>query len=302
MENIYDISVVIPSYNSKETITQCLNSVLNQNYKETYEIIVVDSSDDDTPAIVKSHFPNVKLIHFHKKTDPGTARNTGANSAKGHILAFIDSDCIASIDWLRQIKQRHDEGYSAVGGAVLNANPHSIISWASYIIEFSSVFPNGEGIRLVSHIPSCNISYKAKLFKLYKGFSSTMYPGEDRLFNWKLYMNKESILFDPNIIVSHYHRESIFPYIHHQIRKGSVTVKLRYKMGKSDSIIVKNKIIAFCALPFLLIIKGCLNIYRLLKWKPNIILSLPLYLPAFCLGLFFWGFGFIKEVNCQNME
>jgi len=71
------ISVIIPSYNSNKTIEKCLNSILNQTYSDEYEIIVVDSSIDNTSDIVKNKFKDVKLAHLKKKTDPGTARNLG---------------------------------------------------------------------------------------------------------------------------------------------------------------------------------------------------------------------------------
>ena len=48
MSNNNSICIVIPSYNSKKTINQCLNSVLNQSFRDVQKVIVVDSSDDGT--------------------------------------------------------------------------------------------------------------------------------------------------------------------------------------------------------------------------------------------------------------
>ena len=80
------ISVVIPSYNSRHTIESCLNSLLNQSYKGEYEIILADSSVDNTLGIVRERFPQVKLIHFEQKTDPGTARNHGVQQSRGELI------------------------------------------------------------------------------------------------------------------------------------------------------------------------------------------------------------------------
>lgn len=55
------VSVVIPSYNSAKTIRDCLRAVLDQT-RPAEEVIVVDSSDDETPEIIRGQFSQVKLI------------------------------------------------------------------------------------------------------------------------------------------------------------------------------------------------------------------------------------------------
>ena len=81
MKSHSSISIVIPSYNSKQTINQCLNSVLNQSYQGIQEVIIVDSSDDGTDDVIRQLFPSVKLIHLPKKTFPGAALNMGVRVA-----------------------------------------------------------------------------------------------------------------------------------------------------------------------------------------------------------------------------
>jgi glycosyltransferase involved in cell wall biosynthesis len=71
------ISVVIPSYNSGLTIRHCLDSVLGQSGPEDREVILVDSSTDGTDRIVTREYPDVRLFHLARKTDPGSARNIG---------------------------------------------------------------------------------------------------------------------------------------------------------------------------------------------------------------------------------
>jgi glycosyltransferase involved in cell wall biosynthesis len=295
MKGNHFISVIIPSYNSRKTISLCLNSVLNQSYIGAYEVILVDSSNDDTPAFIQLNYPSVKLIHFEEKTDPGTARNTGVDYAKGGILAFVDSDCIASNNWLRKIIRRHEEGYDVVGGSVVNGLPHSLFSWASYIIEFNRWFPTGE-VRLESHIPTCNISYNTKVFKRYKGFSR-MYPVEDHLFNYTLYEDRIKILFDSNISVVHCHGHNIGSFVKHQIRRGRGAAIIRREIRQFDTFIVDSKFATVTAVPILLVLKGFSNIYKLIRWKLRLILIIPVCFPLVCLGLMSWGVGFVQEVT-----
>src|SRR5437868_9362423 len=79
-------SVIVPSYRSAPTIGACLTALLRQDLAQPYEIIVVDSSPDETPALVGRDFPQVRLIHRAQQTDPALARNLGAEQAHGEIL------------------------------------------------------------------------------------------------------------------------------------------------------------------------------------------------------------------------
>ena len=57
------ISVIIPTYNSSSTIKKALDSVFDQSYEGEYEVIVVDSSKDDTPWIVKQ-YPAILIQNY----------------------------------------------------------------------------------------------------------------------------------------------------------------------------------------------------------------------------------------------
>src|SRR3989304_5559962 len=92
VSNIY-ISVIIPSYNSSQTVEACLQSVLNQKTKVNYEVLVVDSSTDNTLKILKRYVSKIRFLHFLKRCDVGTARNIGIKNVKADIIVFIDADC-----------------------------------------------------------------------------------------------------------------------------------------------------------------------------------------------------------------
>ncbi|MBU3142588.1 glycosyltransferase family 2 protein [Clostridium sp. CF012] len=90
------VSVVIPYYNSRDTILRALNSVKNQSFKD-YEIIVVnDGSKDDSEEIVKLYISNNKELRIKSLNQtnrgPSVARNNGIKAANGEYIAFLDSD------------------------------------------------------------------------------------------------------------------------------------------------------------------------------------------------------------------
>jgi glycosyltransferase involved in cell wall biosynthesis len=103
------VSVVIPTYNRKESLKKTLESLFNQTYpKNNYEIIVCDDkSTDGTENVVKElmKVSPCELRYFKVKgkyKGPGPARNVGIENARGEIIGFTDDDCIAAPTWIEQ--------------------------------------------------------------------------------------------------------------------------------------------------------------------------------------------------------
>jgi len=87
------ISVVIPAFNRQDTISYCLDSVLNQTYKDLEIIVVDDCSIDSTVSIVRSHpDTRVNCVVLEKNSGAQAARNRGILEAKSDWIAFQDSD------------------------------------------------------------------------------------------------------------------------------------------------------------------------------------------------------------------
>jgi len=95
------VSVIIPTYNRAVFLNQAIESVLNQTYKDFELIIVDDGSTDDTKKIVGNfEDPRIEYIYQQNQKLP-SARNTGAKSASGKYLAFLDDDDLFSSEKLK---------------------------------------------------------------------------------------------------------------------------------------------------------------------------------------------------------
>lgn len=94
------ISVIIPVYNSSNSLRNCLKALSQQTYPASkYEVIVVDNaSDEDIKEVVK----NFQFVHLVREETVGSyaARNRGIKVALGEFLAFTDADCIPHQNWL----------------------------------------------------------------------------------------------------------------------------------------------------------------------------------------------------------
>lgn len=88
------VSVVVPVYNVEKYLRQCLDSVINQDYKDIEIIIVDDESTDNSGIICDEYAEKYSFIEVvHKKNGGlGFARNTGIEKARGEYIIFVDSD------------------------------------------------------------------------------------------------------------------------------------------------------------------------------------------------------------------
>ena len=87
------VSVIIPVYNSSKYVLECLNSVLNQTYKNLEIIVIDDKSTDNSVEIIETiKDKRIKLIKQEKNLGVALTRNRGIEEATGSYLCFIDSD------------------------------------------------------------------------------------------------------------------------------------------------------------------------------------------------------------------
>lgn len=86
------ISVIIPAYNAQKTIYRCLESILNQTYRNIEAIVVNDGSSDDTENICRQFEDERVRIVNQKNQGVSQARNTGIALAQGKYICFVDSD------------------------------------------------------------------------------------------------------------------------------------------------------------------------------------------------------------------
>ena len=87
------ISVILNVYNGEKYINKCIDSVINQTYKNIEILVINDGSTDNTVNIVKKYKDKrIKLINNKKNLGLALSRNVGIDNAKGRYLYFVDID------------------------------------------------------------------------------------------------------------------------------------------------------------------------------------------------------------------
>ena len=179
-------SVIVPTYQRAATLAGCLDALGAQTLeRDRFEVVVVDDGSAEPPRQVVGHAAGALDIRLIEQANagPASARNAGANAARGAYVVFTDDDCRPDPGWLRALDvmtARHPG--CAVGGRVVNALGDGLYSTASqllieFLYEYYNVDETGGRFFVTS-----NLALPTETFRRIGGFD-TSFPlaaGEDR--------------------------------------------------------------------------------------------------------------------------
>ena len=208
------ISVIVPVYNVEKYLRQCLDSVVNQSYRDTEVLVVDDGSTDGSGEICDEYQTDSRVQVYHTDNHGlSAARNYALDRAHGNYIAFIDSD-----DWFEETALQTFLTIAQNTGADIVACQF----YQEYVDK--SVDPSGfdtgfvvEGSDILASMildhklteDVWNKFYKAELF------NSIRYPEgmifEDKATTYKLLQKAQKLAYTPA------------PLIHYRNRKGSLS-------------------------------------------------------------------------------
>ncbi len=119
------VSIVIPTYNSKKTISKCLDPIIKIKDIDIEIIVVDDLSDDKTLSIAKKY--PINIIELEENKGPANARYIGEKKAKNDIIVFIDSDIVIVENTIRRIITGFEDNsdISAIVGLFSKKHPNN---------------------------------------------------------------------------------------------------------------------------------------------------------------------------------
>jgi glycosyltransferase involved in cell wall biosynthesis len=320
------ISIIIPTKNNEDTIRELLLSLLDQTIKPD-EIIVVDSSSDNTSKIVREY--PVTLITSPAK-GANHARNVGIRNSTGDILVFIDGDCKADKDWLKYIIQGFaKENIACVGGSVKTLNLNNFIGLYGElsIFQLMPIYDNDaivtkENFARSKKPISANMAITRDVFEKIGDFDEKYLGGYEEFdYEHRIVESGYNILCSSKAVVEHKHRETL-ELLFNQYYKygiGSGRFCRIYPFTPFTTWHNMNELILFGALIagiialkfnilFLVIILALPIIYLFLyyciysfRWKNPIILSFFI-VDIIRIYIFYTGqfVGQIKELGTKN--
>lgn len=99
------ISIIVPVYNVEDYLKECLNSIINQTYKNLEILLIDDGSSDKSGEICDEYAKNDSRIKvFHKQNGgQSSARNLGLDKSKGDFISFVDSDDVLGENFIQKL-------------------------------------------------------------------------------------------------------------------------------------------------------------------------------------------------------
>lgn len=205
------LSVVIPVYNTEKYLTRCIESLINQTYRNAEYIFVNDCSQGNAEEIIKEYQAKderIKYVTYDKNRGLFRARLAGAETAKGEYIAFMDSDDYATLDYyntlINCIKEKNVE--IAIGKTIFKRMDNS--EYVRNLHDECFVFDKLEGEEVkkayfeqkglcFSWHTVWNKVYKKELwdkcFPYYKRINSHLIMTEDIAFSSLLFYNASSV-------------------------------------------------------------------------------------------------------------
>jgi Glycosyl transferase family 2 len=150
------LSVVVASVNGFPYLGTCLDALAERAPEA--EVIVADSTDEETRRRVRKGWPRTRLLSFDEPATIPELRAAGAFAASAPAVALIEDHCVVAERWAELHVAAHVAGHAVVGGPIRNLATRRIRDWAAFFCEYSAVMepmPTGP----VPDLPGMNVSY-----------------------------------------------------------------------------------------------------------------------------------------------
>jgi len=238
MQDLFSISILIPTLNEEKYIEKCLNSIFCQTYHSNIiEIFIVDGgSIDRTVEIVnqlRPDHPNLFLLNNNKKIQ-AAAFNIGIDNFKGDIFIRLDAHCTYDTEYIYNCVQYHRSSeYGNVGGCwSIEPGSDSIMAKTIALVSSSRIglgsaaYRVGKKIMLTDSVPFG--AFTKKVLSVVGRMDESLPRGEDNEYNARIRKKGYKILFDPKIISYYYGPPDLNSFLNKIYSNGfSIGVLLR---------------------------------------------------------------------------
>jgi hypothetical protein len=197
------LSVVLITPDSFETIRRTVGCLALQTVHDRIELVIVapEAAVIDIDETLVAALAGVRVVRMASLTPTGPGRAAGIRGASAPIVAFGEEHCFPSTTWAEALLVAHREDVAAVGPAMHNANPDSIVSWADFLIGYGPW-----AAPVVRHepdfLPGHNSSYKRAVLVEYGDALDTLMEAETVLM-WDLRGKGHRLLLEPAAQTSH---------------------------------------------------------------------------------------------------
>ena len=257
MNEQFDVSAVITTYNRSEMLGTALEAVLSQKTGGVrYEVIVVDNnSTDNTRATVERFIArghtNLRYV-FEPRQGIAHGRNAGIAAARAGIIAFTDDDVVVTENWIatinRGLAENTDVDY--IGGKILPDWSEPPPQWLTVDHWWPlALLDRGDNHFYVNAsnplcLPTANASFRREIFSRLGLFSPDFSGREDHEFFVRLWQQGGQGLYEPDLVVmAKVQPERLLKSYHHRwnVKTGKFNSLMRLDEMASDGSVMKQR-------------------------------------------------------------
>ncbi len=213
------VSIVVPIYNVQNYLKKCIDSILEQTYKNFELILIDDGSKDNSPKICKDYAQKDRRVKVFRQQNSGapTALNLGLSKASGKYVWFIDSDDFIEKNSLKILVQKAEQCNADIilfGARTVDfengiPNNHQINYWSLAEIDkkyTKQLFSYSENLQWLINLPTVpwNKFHKREFINTHNiRFDVELLAPYDAFFNLCCYLNNAKIIFCDEILYNY---------------------------------------------------------------------------------------------------
>lgn len=205
------VSIIVPVYNVEKYIRRCLNSIINQTYKNLEIILIDDGSTDDSGKICDEYAKEDNRIIVKHNTNRGVsyARNYGIKLANGQYLSFIDPDDYVDLDYIENLlRPMREDDYDLVVCNIKHMYINKVVNNNFKVNTLTNNYYKDFYLLDILRATPVNKLFKSNIIKLFdlKFFENISYS-EDRIFNYHYGNHVKKYKYVNKAMYNYCHRE-----------------------------------------------------------------------------------------------
>ncbi len=227
MRTVPSISVVLITLDDFETIRTTVEHLAAQTIAAEVELVLCAPFREllavDADAVASLH--SVQVLETGGFSVSGPTRARAARAAKAAVVAYAEDHCYPDPGWAEALLRAHREPHAAVGPAICNANPETVVSWADLLLAYGPwLAPGRRGVVPLLH--GHNSSYKRDLLIAYGERLDLLMEAETVLF-WDLTARGHTLFFETDATAAHVNFSRLSVWLGVQWHLGRVFASTR---------------------------------------------------------------------------